>query len=163
ESPLPGAWLDRAQISSEERSIAGPQPDLAAVMRLGTFPVRAVSFHPRGRYLAAAGDDGNIHLCDWTNGERLTPWEAHPKGVRSILSGGRGMSGAGGEKKKGGRLGEAAARREKQSWATQVEQVTFLAFTPDSQWLAGRFAGKEVRMVDLGAGKDRHFLKAGTK
>jgi serine/threonine-protein kinase len=161
--PVPGGWLDPAQISAEEQKIAGPQPDLVGVLRMGTAPVRAVGFHPKNTYLAAGSDDGMIRLCDWNTGLLLTPWEAHPKGVRSLAFSPDGLSLASAGKDKKVKLWEVSSRREKHAWNAQADPITFLAFTPDSQQLAGRFLLKELRIIDLASGKDRHFLKGGTK
>lgn len=160
---LPGDWLDPAEISAEERKIVGPQADLVGVLRLGTVPVRAVSFHPKNRYLAAAGDDGTIRLFDWNTGHKIAPWEAHPKGVRSLAFSPDGLMLASGGKDKKIKVWDVASRKEKHSYPAPLDNITFLAFTPDSKQLAGRFIAKELHIIELDSGKERHFLKGGTK
>ncbi|OAI54488.1 hypothetical protein AYO44_14910 [Planctomycetaceae bacterium SCGC AG-212-F19] len=163
EAP-PGNWLDPANIAPEERTLAGPQPDLVAVLRGATSAVRAVRFHPRGMFVASGDDAGTIHLWDWNTGKKVSNWDAHGgKAVLSLAWSPDGLTLASGGKDKKIKLWDPNLRREKQWWPTQVDQVSYLAFTPDNQQLAGRFAGKEVKMVELVSGKDRHFLKNGTK
>jgi WD40 repeat protein/serine/threonine protein kinase len=159
----PGAWLDPAQISAQERALAGPQPDLVAVLRGNTAPVHAVSFSPRGAHLAAAAEDGMIRLWDWNTGLLRAAWEGHSKAVMSLAFAPDGQTLASGGRDKKVKLWDVATRREKQSWPTAGEQVAYVAFTPDGQNLAGRFAAKELRLIELSSGKERHFLKTSLK
>lgn len=161
--PPPREWLNPVNLRPEELTIAGRQPDLVAVLRAGTNPVRTVRFHPRGTFVAAGDEDGLLHLWDWNTGKETASWDAHGKPVLSLAWSPDGQTLASGGKDKKGKLWDASTRREKQWWPSQTELVSFLAFTPDNQHLAGRFAAKEVRMIELATGKDRHFLKGGSK
>jgi platelet-activating factor acetylhydrolase IB subunit alpha len=61
--------------------------------------IRALVFHPSGKYLLSASDDKTIKVWDLQNGRCTKTVDAHDKFVTCMTWGRQAMSGAGGEGK----------------------------------------------------------------
>jgi WD40 repeat protein len=92
-------FLSAASLSTFSRDIARLALLVANQQNGHDNWIRALVFHPSGKYLLSASDDKTIKVWDLQNGRCTKTVDAHDKFVTCMTWGRQAMSGAGGEGK----------------------------------------------------------------
>jgi WD40 repeat protein len=120
-------------------------------------PVFAVAYHPDGRQVAAAGDDGMIRLWETDTRRLLRLLVRHPRPVRSLAWSPRGRYLASAGDDGAVCLWEAATGRLLRTWQGHAGGIRAVAWAPGGEFLA---TGGEDGRVRLWRSRDGEALPA---
>jgi eukaryotic-like serine/threonine-protein kinase len=132
------------------------------VLRGHELPVVAVAFSPDGRRLATGSHDRKVKLWDAVTGKELrTLSAADPCFCLAFSPDGRSVAaGCGGydpEAPAEIKVWDAATGQETRTIVGHLGWVTGVAFRPDGRWLASTGLDGNVRLWDLGTGREVGF------
>jgi hypothetical protein len=175
QSPPPGAgaeilcWAfygDLAAAGSSDGAVrlmrAAEPPDLKDAALLsgpgGNGRTLSLRFSPDGAILAAAGEDGAIHLWDTAGGKVRTTFTGHTDSVTSVAFSPDGRALASGSADRTVKLWDTAGGTLRATLAGHTDSVTSAAFSPDGRTLASGSTDKTVRLWDTAGGMARATL-----
>ena len=120
--------------------------------------IHALSFHPDGKLLASAGDDGLIRLWDAKNFTERGKLTGHQGIVYAVAFsvGGRWLASAGEDRSV--RLWDLDTREEQRKLTGHGDSVFCVAFSRDGLLASGGY-DETIRLWDAASGAARHVLR----
>jgi WD40 repeat protein/tRNA A-37 threonylcarbamoyl transferase component Bud32 len=177
------AWL-RGQIPMVQQKLRGqqpPQPDTRDLRgfewrlldRLCQLELRRLHGHqgavasvacsPDGRWIASAGNDGEIKIWDIASGQEGRTLQGHKEAVRTVTF-----------SRDGGRLASVSSDRTVRVWNVTTGETLHafptgplrsaggVSFSPDGRYLAASGEGNTVKVWDLSNQQERFTLQGHT-
>jgi hypothetical protein len=121
--------------------------------------LRAISYSPDGKRLAAADDNDMVSVCDVETGKEQLRYLGHEKGVFSVAFApdGKALLTAGGDKTI--RLWDASTGKKLREFKGHEDWVTTAIFSPNGRTIASASYDKSVRIWEVATGKEiRQFI-----
>ena len=115
--------------------------------------VSCVRFHPRGSWIASAGEDGTIRLWRADNGEPGRVLRGHTAAVSFLAWHPDGSTIASGGWDRTIRLWRVDTGQLQQTLSAHTDHVTAVCFSPDGRWLLSGSADDEMRLWDVNTGE----------
>jgi eukaryotic-like serine/threonine-protein kinase len=123
-------------------------------------PIEAMAFHPDGKKLATASNDGTAKVWNLGDGKELFTLKGHTGPVASIAYSADGKLIATGGDDKTVKLWNADDGKEIKTLKGPARRVGTVAFTKDGKYLAGGSQDGTITIWEVATGKDIHVLKA---
>jgi WD40 repeat protein len=128
----------------------------------GPSPIGGLAFSPDSRYLASAGQDHTVALCEVATGKEILRLVGHDDDVSSVAFSPDGQGIITGSKDNTVRLWDAATGRPGAILRGHTAAVTGVAWSADGRWLASCSRDTTARLWDAASGAEKHILKGHT-